>query len=232
MFYTRYVLFLTLVLLVYSLSSRDILQEKAASVNGIITDFEQNPKVGEIILFENSATKKIFRTVSNEEGQFKMELPYSQTYLIKIKGIGSELDYTEMQIPALEEDQESLSFEIEIQVELPKIYTLNNVYFESGKASIMKSSFAELEELLEYLKYKKNTVIEIAGHTDNVGDPKANLLLSQKRAESVRDYLISDGINPERVIAKGYGEVQPVATNETPMGRGSNRRTEVRILNE
>jgi outer membrane protein OmpA-like peptidoglycan-associated protein len=82
------------------------------------------------------------------------------------------------------------------------------------------------------MKRKKLAVIEIAGHTDDVGEPAANLILSQKRAESVRNYLISNGIKAERVIAKGYGEEQPIAANDTSEGRQINRRTEVRIVKE
>jgi len=73
-------------------------------------------------------------------------------------------------------------------------------------------------------------VIEISGHTDDVGDDALNLELSQKRAESVRNYLIKNGIASNRVTAKGYGETQPIADNSTPEGKAKNRRTEVKIL--
>ena len=77
--------------------------------------------------------------------------------------------------------------------------------------------------------------IEIAGHTDNIGSEESNMKLSQARAEAVRNYLISKGIKPERITAKGYGDTQPIAYNtnpdgsDNPAGRQQNRRTEARI---
>ncbi len=75
-------------------------------------------------------------------------------------------------------------------------------------------------------------VIEIAGYTDNVGTDEANLKLSQERADAIRDYLMKRGVSHLKIIAKGYGEADPVATNETPEGRKLNRRTEIHILKQ
>jgi outer membrane protein OmpA-like peptidoglycan-associated protein len=87
-----------------------------------------------------------------------------------------------------------------------------------------------LEELVNYLKNKDGIRVEIAGHTDNVGNDADNTKLSQQRAETIRNYLIKKGISPTRVVAKGYGAAEPVADNDTDEGRQLNRRTEVRIL--
>jgi len=75
-------------------------------------------------------------------------------------------------------------------------------------------------------------VIEISGHTDDVGDDASNLTLSQQRAESVRNYLIKKGIAANRVVAKGYGETMPVTTGTSDEARQKNRRTEVKILSQ
>ena len=79
---------------------------------------------------------------------------------------------------------------------------------------------------------KKTMVIEIAGHTDNVGQPEANKKLSQDRADAVRNYLIKKGVKALNVQAKGYGDSQPIATNNSDAGKQKNRRTEVRIIKE
>ena len=113
---------------------------------------------------------------------------------------------------------------------LHRTFTLNNVHFKSGSAELMKASYAELKDLLDYLLMKKEVVVEIGGHTDNVGEADENMALSKARAESVRSYLIKNGIQPEQVIAKGYGETDPVATNDTEAGRQKNRRTEVKVI--
>ena len=88
------------------------------------------------------------------------------------------------------------------------------------------------QDLVEVMKLKKTLVIEIAGHTDNVGSLESNQTLSANRAKSVRNYLIGKGISSSRVTAKGYGETEPVANNMTDEGRQKNRRTEVRIISE
>ncbi len=74
-----------------------------------------------------------------------------------------------------------------------------------------------------------NTVLEVGGYTDNTGDAGANLALSQQRAEAVRDYLVQQGVGPNALIAKGYGETKPVATNDTEEGKFRNRRIEFTV---
>jgi outer membrane protein OmpA-like peptidoglycan-associated protein len=123
-------------------------------------------------------------------------------------------------------------FEYTLTIEPTKVYTLRNVHFDTGKATLRPESYAAINDLLEVMKNKKKMVIEIAGHTDDVGDDDSNLRLSQARAETVKNYLISKGIQKERVSAKGYGETQPAASNDTPEGKQENRRTEVRIIKE
>ena len=87
-----------------------------------------------------------------------------------------------------------------------------------------------LDELVAYLVRKDDEKIELGGHTDNVGTAASNLKLSQARANTVRAYLLTKGIDPSRVTAKGYGMSKPVASNATAAGKAQNRRTEVKIL--
>lgn len=87
-----------------------------------------------------------------------------------------------------------------------------------------------LKRVYKFLTDNPDVSIEISAHTDSKGSDEYNLQLSQKRAESVVQYLINKGINPERLIAKGYGESMPVADNETEEGRALNRRVEMKIL--
>ncbi len=226
------IVYILLCLASFSAFSQSDGDKDKASIEGVVKDFSNNIKIGETIIFENSATKKVFSAVSDDNGKFLVNLPYNQTYVIKIKGFNDEQYYTDFSIPALEPNQTGLYFNIDIQIELPKLFTLDNVYFDTGKATLKPASYEELNELYEYLVLKKTTVVEIAGHTDNVGSDELNMTLSQKRAESVRNYLISKGIDPSRIQAKGYGETQPVADNTITEGRASNRRTEVRLIKE
>jgi outer membrane protein OmpA-like peptidoglycan-associated protein len=226
------IVYILLCLVSFSAFAQSDGDKDKASIEGVIKDFSDNIKIGETIIFENSATKKVFSAVSDDNGKFLVNLPYNQTYVIKIKGFNDEQYYTDFSIPALEPNQTGLYFNIDIQIELPKLFTLDNVYFDTGKATLKSASYEELNELYEYLVLKKTTVVEIAGHTDNVGSDELNMTLSQKRAESVRNYLINKGISGNRIVAKGYGETQSVAPNDSDDGRAKNRRTEVRLIKE
>ncbi|MFQ5447331.1 MAG: OmpA family protein [Saprospiraceae bacterium] len=108
-------------------------------------------------------------------------------------------------------------------------YTFRNVNFESAKWDLPTSCFEELDALSALLKKDASLVVEIGGHTDNVGNVATNELLSAQRAEAVYNYLLSKGVPKNNMTFKGYGESNPVATNGTPEGRRKNRRVECRI---
>lgn len=107
---------------------------------------------------------------------------------------------------------------------------LNGVEFDTGKATLHPVSFPHLEKVVEFLTYKPNAMIELSGHTDNVGKPKKNKKLSENRAMAVREYLVSKGIEGDRIIAVGYGQERPIANNDTEAGRQLNRRTEAKEI--
>lgn len=114
----------------------------------------------------------------------------------------------------------------EIPVEPPKTFTVSGVNFQTGSAEITPESFSVLDKVFDQLEAFPNSEFEISGHTDNRGKPKINLKLSQDRAESVRTYLVNRGIAANRLVAKGYGDTRPLASNETADGRAQNRRIE------
>jgi OmpA-OmpF porin, OOP family len=207
---------------------------KAQNVNVLVsvTDYKNNPSQGEQILFVSKKTGETYSGVSDSNGKFSIEIPGADSYQIKIKGVGEDQDYYTMDIPALNENQSYGLYELEIKFEPPRVFTLENVLFDTGKAVIRSSSNTELKELFDYLSLKTDITVEIAGHTDDVGDADDNLLLSQNRANAVKNWLVQRGIDKDRIIAKGYGETKPVASNTTEAGKQKNRRTEVRILEE
>lgn len=108
-------------------------------------------------------------------------------------------------------------------------FAFENLEFETGKDVIRSSSFPSLTALADLLKKKANYGLRIEGHTDNVGSDEKNLLLSQKRANAVRAYLIKRGVDGLKLEALGYGESTPVADNDTPEGKQKNRRVEMKI---
>jgi OOP family OmpA-OmpF porin len=194
-----------------------------------ITDFQKKMLRGEQVLFINQVTKKTFKGVSDDKGRFLINLPVGK-YDIKLKSIGDSQDYSTLEIPKIEDNQAYSEMTMQIMISTPKFFTLDNLHFASSKATILKSSYTELAELIEYLKLKPNLRIEISGHTDSDGNEMANLELSNKRSQAVRNYLIKNGIKANRLFAIGYGETKPIADNSTSVGKAKNRRTEVKVL--
>ena len=130
---------------------------------------------------------------------------------------------------------ESDSYELNINfIEIKKgdTYEIADIHFEFNKAELTPESLPILDKLALTLANNPEMIIEIAGHTDSVGSEEYNLDLSQKRAQSVVDYLVEMGINCERLIAKGYGESVAKADNDTEEGRALNRRVEMEFVEE
>ena len=110
-----------------------------------------------------------------------------------------------------------------------KPIVLRNVFFETGSAELRPESMSELDRLAQLLTGSPDLKVQINGHTDNVGDDRFNQTLSEARAKSVHDYLLTKSIAPERLRFKGFGESKAIETNDTPEGRAKNRRTEFEV---
>ena len=107
------------------------------------------------------------------------------------------------------------------------------IQFETDSSVLLDRSKVVLNDVVKVLKDNPRiALVEIGGHTDSTGEKDKNLMLSQLRAESVRDYLVSQGIDIRRLRAMGYGDRVPVASNDTPDGREQNRRVEFRIIKQ
>lgn len=112
------------------------------------------------------------------------------------------------------------------------VLTLGDVLFDTGSAELKVGALRSLENLVAFLRENPNRNVLVEGHTDSVGNDAYNQRLSQQRAESVKMALIHRGISPGRIIATGYGEAYPVASNSTEAGKQRNRRVEIIILDE
>ena len=110
-------------------------------------------------------------------------------------------------------------------------YAAKNVFFETGSFKLLPKSNAALNEVVALLKSDESLMIDVSGHTDSKGDEAKNQLLSENRAKSVKDYLVSKGIAESRLQSAGYGQTKPVADNNTAAGRAQNRRTELGVRN-
>ena len=117
-----------------------------------------------------------------------------------------------------------------VEVKKGKIIQLKDIFFNSDRSELLPRSHVELQKLLNLLRQNPTMQIEISGHTDNVGDAEHNLSLSLRRAKSVVDYLVRHGIEPRRLLYKGYGDARPISDNETELGKQLNRRVQLLIL--
>ena len=115
-------------------------------------------------------------------------------------------------------------------IEVGASVVLKNLYFDIGTTDLSEDSFFELDKVVKFLNKNSTIVVEISGHTDDMGSSEYNLNLSQGRSESVVEYLVGRGIPPERMVAKGYGEERPIADNEAYGGKAKNRRVEFKII--
>lgn len=115
------------------------------------------------------------------------------------------------------------------KVEVGETFQLNNVLFAFNKWDLLTESYEELNTVVKFLNENPKVEIEVSGHTDNIGSDNYNMELSQKRADAVKNYLISQKVAGNRITSKGYGKTKPIAENTTEMGREQNRRVEFTI---
>lgn len=195
-------------------------------------------------LIENDAVMVEIGAFTDNTGSDKTNLSISQKraqavvdYLIskgvkpenlKAKGYGEDQPVAPNDTPKGREMNRRIEIKI-LSVDSMKTGILENVFFESGKAALTPDSYPQLNKLASELIAEPDMNIEVCGYTDNVGNDEDNLVLSQKRAQTVVDYLMAAGISQERMIATGYGSANPIADNATFEGRARNRRIEVKI---
>lgn len=206
--------------------------EPTIVVTGTITSTKDNQKVSAYILVEDINTGELIAANKSNSltGKYLVVLPSGRNYSVSANKEGYFFYSQSFDVPKAVRFQE-IRKDIELKpIEKGARVVLNNIFFETGKATLTPESRLELEKAIELMRVNHTMVIEVGGHTDNVGDDAFNMKLSHDRAKQVRDYLVAGGIASERVQAKGYGELNPVATNDTEDGRKANRRTEFIIL--
>ncbi|GAB5557480.1 MAG: OmpA family protein [Schleiferiaceae bacterium] len=203
-----------------------------AWIEGYVFDIEtEKPLSAGVEIFNLSTGQVTTQIQSFKNGTFSAALPAGSDYSMEVKKAGYTL-YS--QNFSLAKSDEIAPQKIESPLSPIKIdaeFALNNILFESNSYKLLEISQHELGTLIEFLELNPTVEIEIQGHTDNVGTPESNLILSSQRATSVAEFLIEKGIGKDRIQAIGLGEDQPVASNETEEGRRLNRRTQIRITN-
>ena len=181
-------------------------------------------------LIDIRGRQTISRVQTDEKGNYMITLPVGKDYAFNVNRKGY-LFYSEN--ISLSKDPADSVFQKDIglqPIEANASVVLNNIFFDVNKWDIKPESQVELDKIVQLLNDNPGVKIQITGHTDNVGRPAENLLLSQNRAKAVVNYLGSKGIRAQRLSSKGFGETQPVADNKTEEGRARNRRTEMKVV--
>lgn len=172
------------------------------------------------------------------DGSFKIVLPYDKNYSIraaadKFFAISENLNLDSLIKAGYKVIHKDLYL---APIEIGQVFRLNNVFFDFDKYSLRPESFVELDRVVNFLNEYPNIEIEMSAHTDSKGADEYNMVLSDNRARSVMEYILSKGIAASRIVSHGYGETKPVAPNtnpdgsDNPDGRQLNRRVEFKIL--
>jgi len=167
--------------------------------------------------------------ITSTTGDYLILLPLGNYYTINARATGYypvfeniDLKFEKMNIKVF---KDLIIAPIEVGIAI----RMNNIFFQSGKSILDPKSFPELDKLAKFLTDNPTIVVEIGGHTDNVGKPDKNMLLSRWRARAVEQYLEGKGADKDKVVFNGYGMTKPVASNKTPKDKAMNRRVEFTI---
>jgi outer membrane protein OmpA-like peptidoglycan-associated protein len=202
---------------------------------GLVVDKETRVKLNaKVDITDNNTGVKIFSNTVDAERGFLVTLPTGKegrNYGISVEAEGY-LFYSEnfdlVKKPGFKEYEKIIEME---KIKAGAVLTLRNVFFDFDKWDLKKESVTELDHAIKVLDTYKNLKIQIEGHTDSKGSDTYNQTLSEKRCNSVKEYLLTKGFDPNRIVKViGYGEAKPVDTNDTDDGRAHNRRVEFRLM--
>jgi outer membrane protein OmpA-like peptidoglycan-associated protein len=201
-------------------------------LRGVIRDAITKDSLEARLVLTDNGPNEVVAEISSEPGtgKYTIVMPSGKNYGLAVERDGYLFHSENYDIPPSSSYQE-----IDLNVDLKKIavgtrIVLKNIFFDFNKATLKKESATELKNLLDLLKESPKLKIEISGHTDNKGVAATNLILSQKRAKAVVDYLIAKGIPAARLKYAGFGASKPLAPNTNEKGRQLNRRTEFKIM--
>jgi len=196
-----------------------------------VYDVKNNNGLPSAVELTDINTRKLLSKIqTDEEGNYLITLPVGKNYAFNVnrKGYLFYSDNFETK-PGFADSAMKINIPLQPLVAGATV-VIKNIFFASNQFELKDESVAELEKLLQLLNDNPTTQIMISGHTDNVGSAADNLALSTSRAKSVVQFLQKNGIEPSRLVSKGWGASKPIADNTTEENRAKNRRTELSIL--
>ena len=202
-------------------------------IKGKVIDEDSGaPLCAKVELIDLKNSKSVIKSESCwEKGEFLMCLPLGKEYVFNVSREGYLFYSDNFQMKEKKEIIDPYILEIRMKkIKIGGSVVLRNVFFNTASYELLPESKIELQKLTDFLKLNQTLVIEIGGHTDNVGSAEFNQGLSESRAKEVYKYLVGNEIEENRMKYNGYGLSMPVGSNDTAEGRALNRRTEFRVI--
>ncbi len=204
------------------------IRNKSNYVKGIVSDKATGQKLKAKIELFNIERNSLVSMVESDSvsGKYLMVLTQGADYALYVNRTGylfHSLNFNYSENANLEPIEQNILLEKAVK---GSVAVLENLFFDSDKYELKEKSITELEKIQRFLTENPNITIEIGGHTDNTGNPAYNQQLSERRAMAVYNYLANNGIDKKRLVAKGYGQSRPVASNSSDQGKQQNRRIE------
>lgn len=222
---------------IYSIDLPEIAKPKSdvVTVTGKVLDENGKPVEATIRYEDVELLKEVGITKTDPAtGEYFIALPIGKqyAYYADVKGYYSTVQYLDLTAAKayLEMQTDVKLISIDELIKTGQGIRIENIFFNSGKFDLQEESYEALNLLYKFMSVNDEILVEINAYTDNIGSDSYNLHLSENRAKSVVDYLISKNIAAERLISKGHGKENPVADNTTEEGRALNRRVEFRLL--
>lgn len=201
-------------------------------VKGNVYDAKtKEPLEAAVEIIDLQSNLPVYQDYSNkDEGDFLATITSGKNYGLNISKSGYLFYSENFSLIGYKEQKPFHIKALLSPIEVGNKVILKNIFFDTNKFDIRDESKAELSKLIEFLNVNPTVHIEISGHTDNAGADQFNQTLSENRARSVYEYLVTNGIAAARLVYKGYGKTQPIAPNTTDEEKAKNRRTEFMII--
>jgi outer membrane protein OmpA-like peptidoglycan-associated protein len=205
--------------------------ERVLFIKGDVKDPVTGKPTDAQIELRNTYTNEKYKVkVDSITGKYVTAVKFDEDYVISIKKKGFATESKFLAVNELANRQPMRLDWKPQELKVGKTFPLNDINFSTNAYNLNDTSKAIINEFIEFLKENPTVKIAINGHTDNINDNSSNLILSENRAKSVYEYVIQQGIDKNRLSYKGFGESQPIASNDKPEGRAKNRRTEFLII--
>jgi outer membrane protein OmpA-like peptidoglycan-associated protein/tetratricopeptide (TPR) repeat protein len=217
---------------IYSFEMRqDIRPFKTLWVKGKVLDKKTGAGLpSSVELIDLATNRPLSRVQTDEQGYYLITLPVGKDYAFNVNRRGY-LFYSDNF--SLKDKSPDSTYEKNVPlqpIEVNAAIVLKNIFFDVNRYELKPESQAELDKVVQLLNENPTVKVQIEGHTDNVGTPADNQKLSENRARAVVNYLLTKGIAPARLTAKGFGASRPIADNKTEEGKAQNRRTELKVV--